>query len=320
MLPEIDIEIVNEEIAALLSPLTNYSDLSDLVKEALLNTVPGFATKNPHQQGQRWLLLPMMVCEAVSGNYEQAIPVTAAMQLLKGAAELFDDIEDQDSSDSLPSKWGLAIATNVATTILILAEKAIARLASRGVPDRRIVRIMDTVNSHYTTACTGQQLDLRIIPGNLVDEEAYLNIIAMKSASQIECACTIGAMLATDDSGMIKIFSLFGHNLGMAVQITNDIQGITGGIDIIRRKQTLPVIYSLAQADGEDLRYLTAVYNTNIDMVPDQTTVKEILFSTGAMHYTTIKLEIYRQSALDALEAAGKAGVKIQSLKSLLEQ
>jgi geranylgeranyl pyrophosphate synthase len=319
MLPEMEIKIVNEEIAALLSPMANYSGLPDLVKEALLKTIPGFATKNPHQQGQRWLLLPMMVCEAVSGHYEPAIPVTAAMQLFKGAAEIFDDIEDQDSPDSLPFKWGLPVATNVATTMLILAEKSIARLVLREVPEHRIIQVIDTINSYYATACTGQHLDLKIIPGNLVDEESYLDIIAMKSASQIECACSIGAMVATDKPEIIKQFSIFGHNLGMAVQITNDIQGITGGIDIKRRKPTLPVIYGLSQANGEDLHYLTAVYNTNTDMVPDQTRVKEILFNTGAVHYTTIKLEIYRQTACDALGVGEEAGAKVQSLKSLLE-
>jgi geranylgeranyl diphosphate synthase type I len=319
MLHEFQTELVNVEIAALLSPLTNYSDLSDLVKEALLNTVPGFATKNPHQQGQRWLLLPMMVCEAVSGNYEQAIPVTAAMQLLKGAAELFDDIEDQDSPNSLPSKWGSPVATNVATTMLILAEKSIARLVSRGVPDRRIVRIMETINSHYITACTGQHLDLNIIPGNSVDEEAYFKIIAMKSASQIECACSVGAMVVTDNPDIIKQFSIFGRNLGMAVQITNDIQGITEDIDIVRRKPTLPVIYGLSLADGEDLQYLTEVYQTNATVILDPPRIRDIVFRNGAVHYTTVKLEMYRQAAADTLKTAGKAGAKIQSLISLLE-
>jgi geranylgeranyl pyrophosphate synthase len=204
--------------------------------------------------------------------------------------------------------------------MLILAEKSIARLESRGVPDQRIVRIIDTTNSYYTTACTGQQLDLRIIPGNLVSEESYLDIIAMKSASQIECACSIGAMVATDNPDMIKHFSMFGQNLGMAVQITNDIQGITGGIDIKRRKPTLPVIYSLAQADGEDLRYLTEVYQTNATVILDPPRIRDILFRNGAVHYTTVKFEIYRQAAVDALKEAGEAGAKIQSLKSLLER
>ena len=103
-----------------------------------------------------------MVSDAISGHYEQAVPAAAAIQLLKAAAEVFDDIEDADSSDSLASRYGLAAATNAATTLIILAEKAIARLKGRGVADDSIIRILDAINSYYTTACAGQHLDLCI--------------------------------------------------------------------------------------------------------------------------------------------------------------
>jgi geranylgeranyl pyrophosphate synthase len=311
--------LVVEEIETLLSPLAHSNNLADLIRESLSFNSPNFFTKTSQPQKYRWSLLPILICESISGHYEQAIPVTAALQLLKGAAELFDDIEDQDNPDSLPFKFGLPIATNVATTMVILAEKAITCLKIRGVPDDLIVKIMDTINTNYIVACAGQHLDLELISETRITEESYLNIIAMKSAAQIECTCSIGAMLATDNPEIVNYFASFGHNLGMAVQITNDIQGITNGIDITRRKMTLPVIFSLTQADNDTLNYLNAFYNNKTAPIFDQSGIKDILFKTGAMHYANIKLEFYRQAAIDALEKAGKTGANIQVIKSLLE-
>jgi competence protein ComQ len=319
MLSEIYTKVVKEEIEALLSPLSNSNSLADLVRESLSTGSPDLSENVAQSQKYRWSLLPILVCESISGHSEQAIPVTAALQLLKGAAELFDDIEDQDTPDSLPSRWGLPIATNVATTMVILAEKAITRLKTRGVSDDRIIKIMDITNSQYIIACTGQHLDLRLTPKMPVTEELYFDIIAKKSASQIECACSVGAMLATNNHETINNFSLFGHNLGMTVQITNDIKGIIEGRDIIKHKPTLPVIYGLAQSDGEILHYLTSVYSNDGTITPDLTRIRDILFSIGAIHYTTIQLEIYRLAAINNLEIAEKNGANIQQLKSFLE-
>ena len=230
---------LRDEIEALLAPLSGSTGLYDLVKEPLTKAGRGLATESVH--GQPWSLLPLMVCEAVSGHYEQALPATAALQLLVSASDVFDDIEDADSSESLSVKYGSAVATNVATTLLILAERGITRLRVKGVDDCIIIRVIDAINSFCTTACAGQHLDLSLNSEIAVSEDVYLRIASMKSASQIQCACHTGALLANANQELVDTFDRFGHNLGMAAQITNDIQGITHGSDIVKSKITLPV-------------------------------------------------------------------------------
>ena len=310
-------ELLREEIEALLAPLSDIAGLYDLVMEPLTMAKRELAVEPASDWP--WLLLPLIVCEAVSGHYEHAMPAAAATQLLKGAAEVFDDIEDADSSDSLLARYGLAAATNTATTLLVLAEKAIARLKRRGVADGIVVRVLDAVNSYYTTACAGQHLDLSLTPGIAISEDTYLRVAAMKSASQVECACHIGALLATAEQQLISLFSTFGHNLGMAAQITNDVQGIIHGSDITRKRITLPIIYALAQTNGEARSQLEAAFLRQSEATPDPAQIRDLLFGVGAIHYATIKMEFYKQRARDVLSEAEAAGASVERLRLFLE-
>jgi len=227
----------------------------------------------------------MIVCEALCGDYRHALPVAAALRLLTAAAEVFDDIEDADSSSSLSARYGAPLATNAATTLLILAERAIARLKTRGVEDSIIVRVMDSVNSFYTAACAGQHLDLSLTSEMAVSEESYLRIAGMKSASTAECACYIGALLANANSELVDILGKFGHNLGMASQIANDIQGITVGNDIVKGKTTLPIIYALAQADQETCDQLKIPLSRQSETTPDPTQETRVLSISEMGHF-----------------------------------
>ena len=310
-------ELLRDEIEAVLMPLADAVDLYDLVKEPLTQARRGLATEGAYDRP--WPLLPLIVCEVISGCYEHALPAAAALQLLVAAGDVFDDIEDADSSESLSTRYGSAIATNIATTLLILAEKAIVRLKGRDVEDYTIICIMDAVNSYYTTACAGQHLDLSLAPETAISEDMYLRVTGMKSASQVECACHIGALLANANQELVDIFATFGNNLGIAAQITNDIQGITQGGDIVKHKITLPVIYALTHADGEARNQLESIFGRQSETVTDPTEIRDLLFSSGAIHFATVKMEFYKQRALDFLSEAEAAGASVERLKLFLK-
>ena len=310
-------ELLRYEIEALLAHLPKTVGLYDLVKEPLEKASQGLVAGSAHDRP--WPLLPLIVCQAISGHYKQALPAAAALMLLMAAGDVFDDIEDADSSESLSARYGSAVATNVATTLLILAERAITRLEGRGVEDSVIVRVIDMVNSFYTTACAGQHLDLSLTSKAAISEDIYFTVIGMKSASTVECACHVGALLANANQESVDIFAAFGHNLGMASQIANDIQGITRGSDIMKHKITLPIIYALTQADGEAHNQLESTFVKQSGPIPDSMQIKELLFRTGAIHYAMVKIELYKQRALDFLSEAEGAGASVERLKSFLK-
>ena len=308
---------LREEIADLLTTLIDGGNLRAVISEALpenrrIHTSSARRTKP-------WALLPMMVCACLSGDYRPAVPLAAALELLKAAAEVLDDVEDADSSASLSARYGPAIATNAATTLIILAEKALARLTESGVESRTAGEVFAAVNAFYARACAGQHLDLSLTAEKRMSEEVYLKIIELKTASAVECACTSAALLASRAAATVDLFSEFGRNLGMSCQIANDIHGITSGPDARARKITLPVIYALSQTQGEVFSQLESIF-IKIGGQSASTTdeVTKLLWRTGALPYATVKMEYYRLKAREALDKIRATGVNVDTLNKLV--
>jgi geranylgeranyl pyrophosphate synthase len=312
------VELLNSEVEQVLLSLPGNSGLYVLLKEAL---EAGTSLTVPQtKQGRPWPLLPLLVCESICGNYEHAVPAAAALHLMKTAAEVFDDIEDADSTTSLSTRYGPAVALNAATTLLILAEKTVLRLQSRGVDGSTIIQVLNAINSFYTAACTGQHLDLSSTSQKKLSEEQYFEIMHMKSASTIECACRVGAILASADQQTVDKYTKFGYYLGMASQIANDIQGVTSGSDIIRRKMTLPSIFALDKGSSEVSRQLEGLYFHSSGPVPNLSETIRSLFQCGAVYYSLVKMQLFKQQALDFLSEVESSGKSVSPLKLFIEQ
>jgi len=265
-------------------------------------------------------LLPLLVCEAISGDFRVALPAAAAVEFLAAAGDVIDDIEDQDYEDALWRVYGQAQAVNAATALLALARAEIRRLEQRGVAADVILRVMDTFDAAIIKACAGQYYDLVYESEIDVSEDMYFQMVASKSAPLAESACSIGAMLATDNQQIIASFSQFGRNFGIAAQIDDDIHSLMdtegGKSDIRRRKKTLPVIYGLAHCRGSEREFLAKVYSEKTGMTPEiENQVREILARSGGIHYSLIMAEVYRQKGLKALQ---ETGIPAEQLKSLI--
>jgi geranylgeranyl pyrophosphate synthase len=308
-------QLLKEETSFVVSLLPD--ELHGFVREPL--NISRRALACATEQETPWVLLPLIVCESISGSFEKALPLGASLQFFMAAGDVFDDIEDNDNPNSLNTTYGSAIATNIATTLLILAEKAITRLKDKDIEDKNIVRILDTVNSYYINACTGQHMDLSLNNDRSLSEDNYLKILSLKSASQIECACYTGALLATENNALPDIFKDFGYNLGMMAQITNDISGILTGKDILKRKITLPVIFAFSQSEGEIHTQLEDYYINKLDSTYSIEQFLQILSNTGSIHYTAIKLESFRLNASDALNRAEQDGINTERLREFLK-
>ncbi|NLL90219.1 MAG: hypothetical protein GX226_03845 [Dehalococcoidales bacterium] len=304
-------KLLHEEIIDVILSLPE--ELYDFVKEPLTVSKRGLAVADEHEPP--WILLPLIVCESIGGSTDKALPLCASLQFFMAAGDVFDDIEDNDAPLSLSSRYGTAITNNIATTLLVLGEKAIARLKSRCVDDRMIVRILDIINSYYLTACKGQHMDLSHGSAIELSENDYLDILSMKSASQIECACYTGALLATENKKVLDNIKEFGHNLGMLAQITNDIAGIIEKKDIINKKITLPVIFALSQTEGPANSLLIRYYRKQAGSADiDIEQISDILSNSGALHYTAIKMEFYRLLASEAIEKIKESGINTEKL------
>jgi len=314
--------LLKKEIVELLQLLSGDTQFEEMVRYPLLSPDRPLSL---HLSQSRWTMLPIIVCHSICGKYDPAIPVAASVGFFQTAGDVFDDIEDSDSTKSVASRYGQAEATNAATTLLMLGQMALAKLPEKGVSSDTTVAVTSEISKYSITACIGQHQDIRHNTDPLISEESYLKTISMKSAAQVECASRVGAMVATDDQEFIDTFTVFGHNLGMAAQIVNDIQGITKANltrnDIHTRAVTLPTIYALATAEGQDKQLLDSIYSGTDSATPEAVEkVKQVLYNSGAIHYSVVLMETYRQKALTALKKAREIGANVDILVNLLEE
>ncbi len=95
--------------------------------------------------------------------------------------------------------------------------------------------------------------------------EDYLEVIRRKTAVLIEGACRVGALVAEAPAAWSAVLAAYGHCIGMAFQMADDLLDYTAdaailgkpvGVDLKEGKLTLPVIFTLAAADGHDRRWL----------------------------------------------------------------
>jgi octaprenyl-diphosphate synthase len=94
-----------------------------------------------------------------------------------------------------------------------------------------------------------------------VTEADVLDVAYGKTACLMETACELGGRLAGADDGRIRGLSLFGRHFGLAYQIRDDIQDVTGnektlgkpvGQDAGAGKWTLPLVLSLDASGPAD--------------------------------------------------------------------
>jgi octaprenyl-diphosphate synthase len=108
--------------------------------------------------------------------------------------------------------------------------------------------------------CEGELLQIDNRRNYDLDEETYLRIITLKTATLCAACCNLGAKLAGADGETVARLELYGRSLGTAFQIQDDILDLIGdentvgktlGSDIEKGKLTLPIIHFLRSAPAE---------------------------------------------------------------------
>lgn len=157
-----------------------------------------------------------------------------------------------------------------------------------------------------------------------IDEAIYFDIIRQKTATLIAAACTAGVSSVSEDKEIKEKMWTFGEKLGIAFQIKDDLFdygdddiGKPRGIDIKEKKMTLPLIYSLNNADK-------ATKNKIINIVKRESNndskVKEVIDfvkNSGGLEYAHQKMLEFQNQAITLLETLPDNECK-ESLKHLV--
>jgi geranylgeranyl pyrophosphate synthase len=195
-------------------------------------------------------LLVMLSCGVAGGSVEKAVFAATAVELLHNFTLVHDDIMDND--ETRRGKPSVHVKWDVNTAILCgdgLLGFAFQKLLQSPVENRAL--LADRFTEAMIIICEGQGLDKMFEHHPEVTDIRYLDMIERKTAALIRLSCELGALVAGVEANVVDKLRDFGHNLGMAFQIQDDILDIMAdqqklgkkvGSDFLMHKQTLLTI------------------------------------------------------------------------------
>lgn len=259
--------------------------------------------------------LCLLVFDALTGDYKDALPVAASLEMIHNFTLIHDDIEDNDlerrGRPTAWSIWGKPLAINVGDFLYTLAFNCMYQLDRNKFASEKIFSVQHLINNHCLDLTMGQDLDLRFEQIQDVSTDMYIDMVYKKTGALLEAAILSGAMLGTSDEQVIHYYRQFAQNIGIAFQVRDDILGIWGDTsktgkstdnDLRRKKKTLPVIYMLNKVTGQRHKELRQLY-ASAELLSDAQVefVRECLEGVDAYAYAQSMADTYVDNAFTAL-------------------
>ena len=264
--------------------------------------------------------LCMFACESTGGDAKYAVPAAVALELIHNFSLIHDEIQDHDEirhhRDTLWKVWGVPKALVAGNILRVVADKALEPLYQLGRPEA-----MEIGRNLVTEACLemieGQYLDISFEGRLDISQDEYIGMISRKTGALIRCSVNlgsyIGSVYTSDALGVERVsrFREVGEHLGYAFQIRDDILGVWGreedtgkqvGLDIRRKKNSLPIVHALATADKKELVVLKKIYSKDVVSDNDVERVLDILKSLGSQKHAEDLAFQYCELAIKVLD------------------
>jgi octaprenyl-diphosphate synthase len=197
--------------------------------------------------------------KAISSSFEpaRAHKLAACMEMIHMATLIHDDVIDHAATrrgrPTANSEFG-----NTASILTgdVLLSKAMSILAQDGD-----IEIICAVSSAVVELAEGEVRELECRNRFDLDETEHFEILRMKTASFIQCCCEVGARLAGAPDEWRDALGAYGHHIGLAFQIADDLLDYTGdkkqtgkpvATDFREGCATLPLIYLLPSLNDSE--------------------------------------------------------------------
>lgn len=244
--------------------------------------------------GGKWLrsTLVILIGQAFAASIAPFHNLAAAVEMLHTATLIHDDVVDKAplrrGRATLHTLWTIEATVLVGDYLLARSAALVADLASP--------RIMRVFAEMLCILCAGEIRQMFVTRGKHSQCEDYYRSVEAKTASLFAATTEMASILAGAEEAHIVALRCFGHELGMAFQIMDDVLDFTGsevqlgkpaGSDLRQGLVTLPTLYYL-------------------ERVPDDTAVHAVLAGQRDEEHLRAALEAVRSSGAieDALTEA----------------
>lgn len=272
-------------------------------------------------------LLVLLAAASCGADWRPALPAAAAVELVHNFSLLHDDIEDNSDKrrgrTTVWKKWGLAQGINAGDGMFILANLALADLEA-DYPAPIVIRAATILQHACLDLTRGQFLDISYEDRADLAVDDYWPMVGGKTAALIAACCQLGALLGGADAARQEAYRAFGHYLGLAFQVQDDILGIWGDEaltgksaagDLVEGKKSLPVLFGL-EKNGEFARR----WQRGPIRAEEVRAAAALLEAESARRSAQEAARQMTNLALESLRVANPQGEAGEALKSLADK
>ena len=249
-----------------------------------------------------------------SFSLARTLPLATALELIHTASLVHDDVIDKaDTRRGAPTanaKWDNKIAILAGDYIFARAFRLVAENSyGDHVANRRAQLVGDL--------SVGEIIQDKQMYKAERDEKDYYDRIQKKTADFLEICCELGALVGGMEPQEAKCLAEYGHCIGMAFQITDDLLDILetseqigkpAGNDIRQGIVTLPVLRALSVSPAHD--ELLAIV-TDPGMTDEMAArALAIVRATDGADFAKAKADAYLARAKEVLPAALSAEIR----------
>ena len=254
----------------------------------------------------------------IAGVNEESIKLCAVVEMIHAASLLHDDVIDE--ANTRRGKPSINALYSDKTSIMfgdILYSRAFTELS---LMDKKVAY---HISNSVTKLSIGEMMDVDLTENFNSSYDKYLAMIYNKTASLIEASARSAAILANLD---VEKYASYGKNLGLALQMVDDILDITSDsqtlgkpamLDFKEGKVTIPYLYLYERV--EDKEYLKSLYKKELNK-EELSWIKESLKNTNALNDAIKEAKKVGFEAINSIKDEKNSIELINIMKAMIER
>ncbi|HEY3975083.1 MAG TPA: polyprenyl synthetase family protein [Candidatus Sulfotelmatobacter sp.] len=234
-----------------------------------------------------------------------AVRLGAVVEIIHTATLVHDDIID----DATTRRGRPAANTQWGNSKCVLAGDWLYMQAFKIAVQERNFRILDTLIELTQQMVEGELLQMEKL-GQSITLEEHFDLIFRKTACLFSVCMRLGAILGGATAEQEAALGQYGHNLGMAFQIVDDVLDLTASEDVLGKpvasdlregKATMAVIHALERCTAEERVKIATVLQHGAFNGVTHAEVLEILQRYGSVEAATAQAAHYADAAQKAI-------------------
>ena len=230
-----------------------------------------------------------------------AVRLGAVVEIIHTATLVHDDIIDEARTrrgrPAANTQWG--------NSKCVLAGDWLYMQAFKIALQERNFRILDALIELTQQMVEGELLQMEKL-GKLITLDEYFDLIFRKTACLFSVCMRLGAILGGATAEQEGALAKYGHDLGMAFQIVDDVLDLTASEDILGKpvasdlregKVTMAVIHALERCTLQERSKIETILRDRAFNGVTHAQILEILQRYGSLEAATSRAAHYAESA-----------------------